>query len=93
MPKVSFVFNCFALFCKVVMDDSMRSVARIDIQDLLRLARNPDNCAMFVLKKNVSSHAVYPYYLDDLEGDRAMSSIDLAHFSVILSSSLHVIIH
>ena len=33
---------------------------------------------MFVLKKNTSSHAVYPYYLDDVEGDRAMSSIDLA---------------
>ena len=43
----------------------------------LRL-RNPDNCAMYVLKKNTSSRAVYPYYLDDVEGDRAMSSIDLA---------------
>jgi len=38
---------------------------------------NPDNCAMYVLKKNTSSNAVYPYYLDDVEGDRAMSSIDL----------------
>jgi len=43
--------------------------------------RNPDNCAMYVLKKNTSSNAVYPYYLDDVEGDRAMSSIDLATFS------------
>jgi hypothetical protein len=36
---------------------------------------------MYVLKKNTSSNAVYPYYLDDVEGDRAMSSIDLATFS------------
>lgn len=42
------------------------------------ILRNPDNCAMYVLKKNTSSRAVYPYYMDDVEGDRAMSSIDLA---------------
>ena len=39
---------------------------------------------MFVLKKNTSSHTVYPYYLDDLEGDRAMSSIDLVHVLVLI---------
>lgn len=50
--------------------------------------RNPDNCAMFVLKKNTSSHAVYPYYLDDVEGDRAMSSIDLAAQLRILLENL-----
>lgn len=36
---------------------------------------------MYVLKKNTSSHAVYPYYMDDVEGDRPMSSIDLAQCS------------
>ena len=46
-----------------------------------RRPRNPDNCAMYVLKKNTSSHAVYPYYMDDIEGDRPMSSIDLARCS------------
>mmetsp|Transcript_21154 Transcript_21154/g.39765 ORF Transcript_21154/g.39765 Transcript_21154/m.39765 type:complete len:337 (-) Transcript_21154:65-1075(-) len=38
---------------------------------------NPDNCAMYVLKKNMSSTAHYPYFLDDVEGDRVMSSIEL----------------
>ena len=47
--------------------------------------RNPDNCAMYVLKKNTSSRAVYPYYMDDVEGDRAMSSIDLAGCLVLVA--------
>eukprot|EP00439_Symbiodinium_sp_Y106_P068480 s1502_g11.t1 len=39
---------------------------------------NPDNCAMYVLQKNMSSSAHYPYFVDEAEGDRIMSSIDLA---------------
>ncbi|CAE7395338.1 unnamed protein product [Symbiodinium sp. CCMP2456] len=38
---------------------------------------NPDNCAMYVLQKNMSSSAHYPYFVDEAEGDRIMSSIDL----------------
>lgn len=41
---------------------------------------------MYVLKKNTSSRAVYPYYMDDVEGDRAMSSIDLAGCLVLAMS-------
>ena len=33
---------------------------------------------MYVLKKNMSSSAHYPYFVDETEGDRLMSSIDLA---------------
>lgn len=40
---------------------------------------------MYVLKKNTSSRAVYPYYMDDVEGDRAMSSIDLAGCLVLVA--------
>ena len=33
---------------------------------------------MYVLQKNMSSSAHYPYFVDEAEGDRIMSSIDLA---------------
>lgn len=38
---------------------------------------NPDNCAMFVLRKNLSKPGQWPYELDKNEGDEIESSIDL----------------
>eukprot|EP00931_Biecheleriopsis_adriatica_P117027 TRINITY_DN92592_c0_g1_i1.p1 TRINITY_DN92592_c0_g1~~TRINITY_DN92592_c0_g1_i1.p1 ORF type:complete len:304 (+),score=34.07 TRINITY_DN92592_c0_g1_i1:33-914(+) len=38
---------------------------------------NPDNCAMLVLRKDLSKPGQWPYVLDDEEGDAIASSIDL----------------
>ena len=41
---------------------------------------------MYVLKKNMSSSAHYPYFVDEMEGDRLMSSIDLVMHSAVEAS-------
>ena len=44
---------------------------------------------MYVLKKNMTSSAHYPYFVDETEGDRLMSSIDLVMplVSILLGGS------
>ena len=67
----------FQLIRRALQIPSNEVIGRVSLQ--LPLAfRNPDNCAMYVLSKNKSSHALYPYFVDDVRGDRLMSSIDLA---------------